>query len=90
MQDMADNNEQSREVGEISIKVNADMSEAITGFKALRRELRETTKAARETEKALRELEEAQRSPIIKSQTYVDVNEVKLETVSDDIRRLYE
>lgn len=43
-------------VGELSIEVNADMEDAIKGFKALQRELRETTKAARETSVALDDL----------------------------------
>ncbi len=78
---MADLNEESREVGfdakreaieywskeengiedevptespnDISVKVTADVSEAITGFKALQREIRETTKAIREYEEAV-------------------------------------
>lgn len=35
---------------EITVKVSADVSESITGFKALQREIRETTKALREYE----------------------------------------
>lgn len=50
---MADN--KSR--GELSIKVNVDVSEAITGLKAIQRE-------ARDAAKALRELEEAQRTTV--------------------------
>ena len=37
---------------DMSIKVTADVGDAITGFKALSRELREATKAAREMEQA--------------------------------------
>lgn len=37
---------------DISIKVTADVNEAITGLKALSRELREATKVARELEQA--------------------------------------
>src|SRR5690625_3495973 len=49
----------SREVGELSVKVSADVGEALTGFKALQRELRETTKAARELERAYEDVEKA-------------------------------
>ena len=63
---MADYERESREevsnsknVGELTITVNADMSDAITGFKALQRELRETTKVAREAEAAINALKEA-------------------------------
>lgn len=38
---------------DISVKVTADVDEAITGFKALQREIRETTKAIREYEEAV-------------------------------------
>ena len=55
---MADE-KKSREVGELSVKVSADVGEAITGFKALQRELRETTRAARELEQAYKDAETA-------------------------------
>lgn len=42
---------------DISVKVTADVAEAITGFKALQRELRETTKAAREYEDAIESID---------------------------------
>jgi len=80
---MADLNEQSREVNELTITVKADMSEAIAGFKALQRELRETTKAAKETEKAFRELEEQAKS-------YVRLANPSDKSITDDIRRSYE
>lgn len=41
----------------ISVKVTADVAEAITGFKALQRELRETTKAAREYEDVIESID---------------------------------
>lgn len=43
------------EVGEITVTINADVSEAITGLKTLQRELRETTKAVREYEAAMKD-----------------------------------
>src|SRR5690625_4969534 len=46
-------------VGELTVKVTADVGEAITGFKALQRELRATTKAARELEQAYEDLKDA-------------------------------
>src|SRR5690625_4332943 len=45
--------------GDLSIKVTADVNDAITGFKALSRELREATKAARELEQAYSDVEKA-------------------------------
>src|SRR5699024_4397482 len=39
--------------GDLSVKITADVGEAISGFKALQRELRETTKVVREYEKAI-------------------------------------
>lgn len=45
---MAD--KQSREVGKLQVKVEVDVSEALTGLKALQREAREATKALRELE----------------------------------------
>lgn len=45
---MAD--KQSREVGELHVKVNVDVSEALVGLKAIQREAREATKALRELE----------------------------------------
>ncbi|MBS4195344.1 hypothetical protein [Lederbergia citri] len=50
MTNMADN--KSREVGSLHVKVNVDVSEALTGLKALTREAREATKALRELEAA--------------------------------------
>lgn len=43
-------------LSDISISVTADVAEALTGFKALQRELRETTKAVRELENAYEDL----------------------------------
>src|SRR5690625_4733423 len=43
---------------ELNVKISADVGEAITGFKALQRELRDTTKAARELEGAYKDVEE--------------------------------
>jgi hypothetical protein len=46
---MADN--QSRgTIGELNVKVNVDIADALTGLKALQREAKETTKALRELE----------------------------------------
>lgn len=56
---MADNKRESCEVGDLTVKVSADVGDALTGFKALQRELRETTKAARELEQVYADLEEA-------------------------------
>src|SRR5690625_2769040 len=42
---------------DLTIKVTADVNDAITGFKALSRELREATKAAREMEQAYEDAE---------------------------------
>lgn len=53
---MADK-KKSREVGELTVKVSADVGEALIGFKALQRELRETTKAVRELESAYKDAE---------------------------------
>ncbi|MGM7680964.1 hypothetical protein ACSVDA_02300 [Cytobacillus sp. Hm23] len=41
---------QEREVGELSVKLNVDVSEAITGLKAIQREARKVTQALRELE----------------------------------------
>lgn len=41
---------------DITVKVSADVSEAITGFKALSREIREVTKAIREYEAAVEDV----------------------------------
>lgn len=49
--------EDGDKLSDISIKVTADVAEAITGFKALQRELRETTKAAREYEDAIESID---------------------------------
>lgn len=71
---MADN--KSREVGELHVKVNVDVSEALIGLKAVQRE-------ARDAAKALRELEEAQMIGELKRKL-VD------KSITDDIRRSYE
>ena len=48
---MADN--KSREtIAELNVKVNVDVSEALSGLKALQREAKEAAKALRELEKA--------------------------------------
>src|SRR5690625_2050161 len=44
---------------DLTIKVTADVNDAITGFKALSRELREATKAARELEQAYSDVKKA-------------------------------
>src|SRR5690625_5362537 len=45
--------------GDLSVKITADVDEAITGFKSLSRELREATKAARELEQAYSDVKRA-------------------------------
>lgn len=97
---MADN--KSR--GELSIKVNVDVSEALTGLKAIQRE-------ARDAAKALRELEEAQKRSQALPTTRIDggggtisstsegfsnkgrksdYEAIFKKSVMDDIRRSYE
>ena len=73
---MADFKKESREVGELHVKVNVDVSEALTGLKAIQRE-------ARDAAKALRELEEVQMIEELKRKL-VD------KSITDDIRRSYE
>src|SRR5690606_10999534 len=58
---MAD--KQSRE--EITLKVNVDVSEALTGLKAVTREAREATKALRELEDAQRKASSFPRHPFV-------------------------
>lgn len=55
---MADN--KSREVGKLHVKVEVDVSEALTGLKALQREAREATKALRELEAVQRNVDALQ------------------------------
>lgn len=43
-------NDISNNVGDLTITVETDVSDAVKGFKALQREIRETTKALREYE----------------------------------------
>src|SRR5690625_4568432 len=45
--------------GDLSVKITADVDEAVAGFKRLSRELREATKAARELEQAYSSAAEA-------------------------------
>ena len=59
---MADLNEQSREV---RVKVDVDVSEALTGLKALQREAREATKALRELEEAQKRSQALPRVPFV-------------------------
>lgn len=47
-----DAHEMRKKVSDITVKVNVDVSEALTGLKALQREAREATKALRELEEA--------------------------------------
>jgi hypothetical protein len=63
---MADKN-QSREIGQLHVKVNVDVSEALTGLKALQREAKRATQA-------LRELDEAQKETYAKR--LADANEM--------------
>ena len=43
-------------IGELSITIEADVSNAVKGVKALQREIRETTKALRECEAAVNDV----------------------------------
>ena len=49
-------------VGEITVSVNANVDDAVAGFKRLQRELRETTKAVRELESAYKDAEKASKN----------------------------
>lgn len=64
---MAD--KQSREIGELSVKVNVNVSEALTGLKALQREAKKATQA-------LRELESVINAPLPILPNGVNVNEI--------------
>jgi len=72
-----------KSVGDLTVKVNVDVSEALTGLKAVQREAREATKA-------LRELEEAQN----RSRVFTNIpTHIKFEdeskSITDDITRSY-
>src|SRR5690554_3372797 len=45
---------------ELTVTIDADVDEAVAGFKRLQRELRETTKAVRELESAYKDLHDAE------------------------------
>lgn len=62
-----------KSVGELTVKVNVDVSEALTGLKSLTREAREATKALRELETTAQRLS-----------THLDANAVEYYT---DIRQ---
>lgn len=62
--------EQEDNTSNLTVTVTADVNEAITGFKALQRELRETTKAARELEQAYKDVEKAVYLSEIKTSLY--------------------
>lgn len=46
--------ESSRELSDLTLKVNVDVSEALTGLKALTREAKRTTAALRELESTMK------------------------------------
>jgi len=48
--------------GDLTVKITADVDEAVAGFKRLQRELRETTKAVRELESAYKDAEKASKN----------------------------
>lgn len=50
---MAENHESSRALNDITVKLNVDVSEALTGLKALQREAKRATAALRELESAI-------------------------------------
>lgn len=89
---MADE-KKSREVGELTVKVAADVGEALTGFKALQRELRETTKAAREMEQAYEDVEKAIAPNTIDISTketeasFFDLSEVSTKELSEELAK---
>jgi len=47
---------------DLTVKITADVDEAVAGFKRLQRELRETTKAVRELESAYKDVEKASKN----------------------------
>ena len=47
--------------GDLTVKITADVDEAVAGFKRLQRELRETTKAVRELESAYKDVNDLAR-----------------------------
>ena len=51
--------------GDLTVKITADVDEAVAGFKRLQRELRETTKAVRELESAYKDAEKASKTSIM-------------------------
>lgn len=74
----------------LTVKVTADVNDAITGFKALSRELRETTKAARELEQAYEDVEIAindfEGAKLVGNNVYLDgkkIGKVIAPTVKD-------
>ena len=77
---------ESRE--ELSIKVNVDVSEALTGLKAIQREAREATKALRELESAQEAYDWRKRACDNTMQAIKDAESSK--SITDDIRRSYE
>ena len=52
--------------GDLTVKITADVDEAVAGFKRLQRELRETTKAVRELESAYKDAEKASKTSIMR------------------------
>ena len=51
---------------DLTVKITADVDEAVAGFKRLQRELRETTKAVRELESAYKDAEKASKTSIMR------------------------
>ena len=67
----------------LSVKVDVDVSEAITGLKALQREAKEATKA-------LKELEATARGKYSLDELLADISEENRHEPVDYIRRSYE
>lgn len=94
---MADKHEQSREVGSLYV----DVSEALSGLKAVQREAREAAKALRELEEAQSKAEGlslsdetiAKLRDVIHAKEFPKTIEMEgkvTQSISDDIRRCYE
>ena len=48
--------------GDLTVKITADVDEAVAGLKRIQRELRETTKAVRDLENAYKDVEKASKN----------------------------
>ncbi len=74
-----------KKAGELTVKINVDVSEALTGLKAVTREAREATKALRELEAAY---DWRKRACDNITRAIEDAESSK--SITDDIRRSYE